>query len=430
MASITKQPNGRRMIQFIGPDKRRRSIRLGKVPQKTAEAVKLRVEALVASVITGHAIDDETARWVAGLDEAMAQRLAAVGLIRPKARSSLGAFIDGYIASRSDVKPATITVFGQTRRNLIDLFGPDKALRDITEGDADEFRLHLVRENLADNTVRRRCGIAKQFLRAAQRKGLIDRNPFADLTAAVRSNTKRMYFVTRKVAEKVIDACPDAEWRLLFALARYGGLRCPSEVLALRWVDVNWETSRITVHSPKTEHHEGGESRVIPIFPELLPHLRQQFEVAETGAEWVITRHRDTGHNRRTQLKRIIRRAGVEPWPKLFQNLRSTRETELTESYPLHVVCAWIGNSQVVATKHYLQVTDDHFAQAIRPQDGALQKAMQHPAELGCTKQQNDSREETKTAFGGSVQRSATSCKDKRSRVMGVTGLEPVTSSL
>src|SRR5262249_27309734 len=30
----------------------------------------------------------------------------------------------------------------------------------------------------------------------------------------------------------------------------------------------------------------------------------------------------------------------------------------------IHVVCAWIGNSQPVAAKHYLQVTDEHFQRA------------------------------------------------------------------
>ncbi|MGD9724021.1 MAG: hypothetical protein AB7O59_21705 [Pirellulales bacterium] len=74
--------------------------------------------------------------------------------------------------------------------------------------------------------------------------------------------------------------------------------------------------------------------------------------------------YRDAGQNLRTQLERIIRRAGLEPWPKLFQNLRSTRETELAESFPMHVVCEWIGNSAAVAAKHYLQVTDEHFEQA------------------------------------------------------------------
>src|SRR5262249_42219374 len=63
-------------------------------------------------------------------------------------------------------------------------------------------------------------------------------------------------------------------------------------------------------------------------------------------------------------MARYVRRAGLKPWPKLFQNMRATRETELAQDYPLHVVCEWIGNSKAVATKHYLQVTDADFAKA------------------------------------------------------------------
>ena len=36
----------------------------------------------------------------------------------------------------------------------------------------------------------------------------------------------------------ILEACPDQEWRTLFALVRYGGLRCPSEVLKLKWSDI------------------------------------------------------------------------------------------------------------------------------------------------------------------------------------------------
>ena len=55
----------------------------------------------------------------------------------------------------------------------------------------------------------------------------------------------------------------------------------------------------------------------------------------------------------------------MKPWPKLFHNLRASRQTELTGSFPLHVVCEWIGNTALIADKHYLQVTDDHYQQAV-----------------------------------------------------------------
>ena len=61
---------------------------------------------------------------------------------------------------------------------------------------------------------------------------------------------------------------------------------------------------------------------------------------------------------------RILAKAGLKPWPKLWQNLRSTRRTELARDWPEYVVCSWMGNSRVIAREHYLQVTDEHFEQA------------------------------------------------------------------
>ncbi len=202
---------------------------------------------------------------------------------------------------------------------------------------------------------------------------LITENPFADMgDCSVKSNKSRQFFLLREDADKVLAACPDNEWRLIFALARFGGLRTPSETLLLRWDDVDWERGRLLIRSPKTEHHEGKDSRFVPIFPELRPYLDTAWEQAADGAEFVIARRRGSNINLRTQLLRIIPKTGLTAWPKLFQNLRATRETELAETYPLHVVVAWLGNSQLVAAKHYLQVTDEHFA-----------KATQNPTQMG-----------------------------------------------
>jgi hypothetical protein len=80
----------------------------------------------------------------------------------------------------------------------------------------------------------------------------------------------------------------------------------------------------------------------------------------------VVTRFRDANVNLRTQFLRVIKRAGLTPWPRLFHNLRASRQTELTDRFPLHVVCKWLGNSAPIADKHYLQVTDAHYADAGR----------------------------------------------------------------
>ena len=354
---------------------------------------------------------------------------------------TLVAFLDDYPTKRTDIKPTTRVKLKQTRDDLVAHFGADKPLIEITFADAKDWQRWLGLpankdepeqggQGLSDNTVRRRCGIARQFFADALDDRLITENPFARMKGvSVRTNKGRYYFVSRDEADKVLAACPDAQWRLLFALSRYGGLRCPSEHLALRWGDVDWEHSRITVRSPKTEHHEGKGDRIIPLFPELRPHLQavldellEHFDpkLNRLSEQPVITRYRDRNCNLRTQLCKIIRRAGLKPWPKLFQNLRSTRETELEETFPSHVVCAWLGNSPRIAAKHYLQVTAEHFAKAT---DCAAQKAAHNTTQL----------------VGTDGNASETNCEnlEKITNVrmpvvfeMGDAGLEPATSAL
>ena len=120
---------------------------------------------------------------------------------------------------------------------------------------------------------------------------------------------------------------------------------------------------------------------MLPIFPELYPYLQDAFDQAEPGETHLITRYRNTNANLRTQLLRIIKKAGLNPWPKLFVNLRSSRETELVERFPMHVVTSWLGNSPDIARRHYLQTTDEHFARAVsEAHQNPHQKAHQHAA--------------------------------------------------
>jgi hypothetical protein len=68
--------------------------------------------------------------------------------------------------------------------------------------------------------------------------------------------------------------------------------------------------------------------------------------------------------NLRTEMTRLLRRAGVSGWPRLFHSMRASRQTELQREFPLHVVCSWLGNSPRIAQQSYLLVTEDDFAKA------------------------------------------------------------------
>jgi integrase len=431
VASISRHPDGRRMIQFTDADGNRQTIRLGKVNQRQAEVVKGHIEALQAAKLTGHPVADGTSRWVAQLSIELAGKLAKVGLVDAPNRAELEPFLEKYIAGRTDLKPGTRQVYRQVQRSLVEFFGDDKPLRQITAGDAMDWRLKQLGQDLSENTVRKRSSTAKVCFKAAISHRLIDENPFGDLPSTVRprSNDTR-HFVTHEEAAAVLEACPDPQWRLIFALCRYGGLRCPSEVLSLKWEHINWDTERITVPSPKTEHLVDGESRSIPIFPELRPYLEEAFELADPGTEYVITKYQlKTNTNLGPQMKRIVRRAGVEPWSNPFRNLRSTRETELALEHPLHIVCEWIGNTPSVAMSNYLRVTDADYERALT-KDSALQNALQQPAAGGRKASQPKMTNPTKPADCKALRESAARCEGAVSGSVVPTGFEPVTSRM
>ncbi|MDA9859167.1 hypothetical protein N9D23_13685 [Rubripirellula sp.] len=86
--------------------------------------------------------------------------------------------------------------------------------------------------------------------------------------------------------------------------------------------------------------------------------------MAPKGATLIQNRYR-AGSNSGTTLKKKIVEAGITPWPKLIQNFRASRETELLAKYPAKDATAWIGNSIAVANKHDAMTLKPSFEQAV-----------------------------------------------------------------
>jgi len=423
MASLRKV-DGRWVLQFTGADKRRRTIRLGEMAKRDAESVKSHVEHIVSTSLADGSVSDDTARWLSRLGDWLYDKLAKAGLVSKRESAALAAFVDAYIQSREELAENTVRNLKNSRQKLVDYFGEAKPLHEITKGDADDWRQWMVNQH-SDSTVSKAVKHAKHFLELARRKALVRENPFHHLRAGGEHNEARKVFIDQATINRVIDHAPDTEWKLIIALARYGGLRCPSEILKLTWADIDWESGRMTVSSPKTKK-QGKPFRVAPLFPELRPLLERAFDEAEEGALHVITRYRGDNANLRTQFVRILKRAGVESWERLFQNLRASRETELANEYPIHVVTAWIGNSERVASKHYLQVTDAHFEQA-KGSSGALQNPTCAVSEMAGNALQGKKGDCRETPVFQGISKD---CNLLQKSLMPPAGIEPATLGL
>ena len=420
MASIEYRPKTTRVIAYV--DKQKHCFPLGRVTKKAAERFSNNIDTLLYEKRCNVTLSREVTSWLADLDDAIYEMLAERGLVAPRQKAdTLEPFIDRYIAGRTDVPERRIGKLRNAKTRLVQFFG-HVPLESITPGAADEYSRWLAKQ-VAPATAHKECQIAAQFFRHAYRKEVIPRNPFDGVAVGKAANEERRVFVRRDVVTKVLDKCPDWHWRLVVALARYGGLRCPSEIALLKWSDVHWDSERFTVTSPKTKRY-GKATRVVPIFPELRPYLDEAYFRENGDKTWVVPMLAgNADKNLGTRFRKIVRRAGVDEWPKPFQNMRSSRQTELEQDFPTYVVCGWLGNTPTVAHKHYLTVTDEHFAAATKTGDV---RGMQ-PPELGRKQPKRPPRRVAKVQENASF-----------SEVMGILenaqvaeeGLEPPTRRL
>lgn len=407
MASITtRKSTGARFISFHTGDGEARYIGLGKVPMRYALACKVRIEDLVTAKLHGHAPAVDTSLWLRDLDNTLHEKLVAVDLVPPRQSTTLGDWLDKYIDGREgDLKPRSHRKLAQTMEKIKAGIDSATPLRSLTPEHASAW-LHSMRSaGLSVATIKTHCGNAKTIIGEAVRRKMLDENPFEHLASGPTASAYSRY-VTPDEIQRVIDECPTTEWALLFGLARYAGLRIPSESHLLTWADVDWKRGRLTVRSPKTERHAGHEQRLVPIVPKLAKLLLDRFAECDDGAHLVAIRGQ--GAIMRT-VRDTCARAGVEPWERLWQTLRQSCEKEWAMTFPQYAVSKWIGHSITVSGRHYANAVPDELfdaAAAVGPDDPNIdQNGAQRRAQR------------TRAVLGGNEQKAKTSAAEGSARI-------------
>ena len=325
-------------------------------------------------------------------------RLVEMGLAEPRENcGTLGELIEKYKAHPVNgliPKDSTILTRRAAGNSLLKFLGKQKpgnyhfdvrAVRNAAQIKVDEITPEIatrfycyLQEYEKPYTWGRKIKHYKTMFNLAISAGWIEKNPFSHLKGTACANRSRDFFINTELAQKVLNACPNARWRLIFSFARWGGLRMPSEITFLRWSDILWNSGKIRISVPKKtsriEQKRGNFSqRFIPLFPEIQTALKDFLrETGEnTGENDFVFPEFDgsdkSGALLRKQFRAILKKGGIPEWPKLFNNLRATRDTELQESYSIHKVCSWLGHSPQISLKHYTQMTDEDFRRASAP---------------------------------------------------------------
>jgi integrase len=380
MATLTpssdRQP-GRtlRCIEFSLNGGRRQRINLGQTTGREGEDFRRRVEQVIADVQLGRQHDGSLCSWLNALSPRIQKRLVDLGLLKASRQADvrLGDFIASHKRTAAGKKSTKLT-YGNVYRNLLEHFGPNRLLQSIGRPEAIGFKEFLQSPTtaydvrpLSKATISRRIIMARQFFKVALEKELITVNPFVGVKGGHQRNPERLEFIEADRVNQMVAAAEEQDWKLLLLLARYGGIRIPSEVVRLQWQHVDFARDRILIHSVKTEQYAGKAQRYIPIFDELRQPLLDARAKGVDALDFVIQNrnYRQPEANTRQQFERVAKRAKVAPWKKAWQNQRATRESELIERIGLKEACAIIGNSEVIALQHYQMLRPQFMKSAI-----------------------------------------------------------------
>jgi hypothetical protein len=224
----------------------------------------------------------------------------------------------------------------------------------------------------SESTVSRGMRTCKTIFKFGEENGYLLQNPFKGVMMGIEVNESRMFYVDRLEFGKVLEVCRNDRERLILVLARYGGLRIPSEISKLRFGDIT--ETLIQIHcATKTGYRE------VPLFSEvreLVSRIRGKPE------ELVFPGFR---RNRsREILKRALQKLGKEMWPKPFVNMRSSCITDfVTIGYTDKALDSMFGNSVRVRERHYVQFRKEFEYRRVLDDDRSLSDYFRYRKEEG-----------------------------------------------
>ena len=287
----------------------------------------------------------------------------------------------------------------------------DRKITDVSTADVEAFGRTLLKEGLAPKSVRNMLGFLHAVFEHAIDRGWVRENPArrAEKPRRGRGTNADLQFLNVSELEAVLRAIPDGTvirapaptrrgrpgpapppspdvlgpvLRVVILTAAMTGLR-QSELLGLRWRDVDWEAQRIRVRNTfvRGEHSTDGKSdlstrRSVPMTDRLAGELDRWSQRSEyRGDGDLVFAHPQTGSplDRSKVSKRFkaaCRAAGVREVK--FHDLRHTFATRLAASgQPLRTIQEFLGHADSKTTQiyahyapsaHEIQMVNDAFA--------------------------------------------------------------------
>ena len=150
---------------------------------------------------------------------------------------TMGALLDDFMEQKRDLAESTLATYRSHLKTIRKYFGEKTLVTDIDVDRGLAFRLHLLDEGYAPVTVGWHIRTLRTIYRQALRRRLVYDNPFQDVPTGPKTNDNNYRYIEQNAIETILKPCRKAETAFAVRLARYGGLRMPSEIRNMKFSD-------------------------------------------------------------------------------------------------------------------------------------------------------------------------------------------------
>jgi len=197
--------------------------------------------------------------------------------------------------------------------------------------------------------------IQMRSLKAAMNKAVkweyIDRNPFTSDMMPKIPEMVPVYF-NKSDIQKLLEAITEDWFREIVVFAILTGMR-KSEILNLRWKNVDMINQTITIQSDADYRTKTGKRRTIPMHPQVFELLRKKY--SENRDDLIFTLQgkqieKDLVHRR---LMRSVRKANLDKRLHFHSLRHSAASLMALDGVSIFHICKILGHASVVTTEKY-----------------------------------------------------------------------------
>ena len=242
-------------------------------------------------------------------------------------------------------------------------------LSQFTTQVVEEYQTKRLSQGYAPATVNRELAILKHMIHKAVQWDLIDDDVLKRVRKVkqLKENNRRLRYLTREEADRLIAACYKApkcsHLAPIIITALHTGMR-RGEILKLKWEDIDFKNGFIFVKDSK--NYEG---RAIPL-SKTLQQVLQGLPRHISG--YVFCDKNGKPYNEiKKSFNRALKYAGIRDFH--FHDLRHTFASWLVmEGVDLATVKELLGHKSINMTMRYAHLAPSHKEKAIKVLDGAL----------------------------------------------------------